>query len=87
MRAEQLEEGSVAGADQGKKVVSEFFGEWLLSAFRPDGVVAHFRALSELRQSSIHSGNIPIGWMVREVKRTKNLTIRLNSLAVEYSSP
>jgi hypothetical protein len=56
-----LEERSFAGAEEGKEVVGEIFGERLLGALWPDGVVARVGALSELGQRRVHSGNIAIG--------------------------
>ncbi len=56
MRSEQLEQRSVAGADQGEKVASELLGERLLSALGPDWIVARVGAASESGQSRVHSG-------------------------------
>ena len=41
-------------------MLCEFFAERLFSAFWPDRVIAWVRALSELGQSSVHSGDIVI---------------------------
>jgi hypothetical protein len=57
-----LKERSFAGAEEGEEVVSEFFGERLLGALWPDGIIARVGALSELGQRRVHSGNIAIGW-------------------------
>jgi hypothetical protein len=57
-----LKERSFAGADQGKEVVGELFGERLLSARRPNRVIPELRKGFKLGQCGVHSGNIAIGW-------------------------
>ena len=56
MITEQLEERCVAGADKGEKVVSEFFGERLLSSLRPNWVITRVGTGSELGQCRAHIG-------------------------------
>jgi hypothetical protein len=60
--AEEFEQGRVAGREEGKEVLCEFFGKRLFSALGPNWVVARVGALSELGQRRVHSGNIAIGW-------------------------
>ena len=60
--AEEFKERGVAGTEKIEEIIGEFFSERLFSAFWPDGVIAWVRALSELCQRRVHSGNIAIGW-------------------------
>jgi hypothetical protein len=57
-----LKERSFAGAEEGKEVVGEVFGERLLSARRPNRVIAELRKGFKLGQCGVHSGNKAIGW-------------------------
>ena len=52
-----MKERSFAGAEEGKEVVGEVFGERLLSARRPNRVIAELRKGFKLGQYGVHSGN------------------------------